>query len=191
MKKTLLLLAAFLMLGTAVKAQDWSNWSYGVKGGFNFSNVTGDWDGKMKFSFHAGAFAEYRFNDFWGIQPELIYSRQGTYDKNDGAKQWYRMNYLNIPILAKIYVLEDLSVDLGPQVGILLNSKYKMKQGGTTHKTDISDMKGADISFAMGLTYQLFYNWDISFRYNLGLSDVKKNIDGKNSVIQLSAGYRF
>ena len=191
MKKSLLLLAAFLMLGTAAKAQQWEGWSYGLKGGLNFANVTGDDNGKMKFSFNLGAFAEYRINDFIGIQPELVYSRQGAYEKNSGVKSWARMNYLNIPILAKLYVLENLSVDLGPQVGILLNSKAKWKEGGESGKRDIPDMKGADISFAMGLSYRIDYNWDVNFRYNLGLTDINKNGDGKNGVIQLGVGYRF
>ena len=191
MKKTLLVLAACLVLGTAAKAQNWEDWSYGVKGGLNFSNITGDDNGKMKFSFNLGAFAEYRFNDFFGIQPEVVYSRQGAYEKEGGAKAWYRMNYINVPILAKLYVLENLSVDLGPQFGILLNSKAKLKEGGSSEKHDMVDMKGADVSFAMGLTYRVNYNWDVNFRYNLGLTDVNKNGDGKNGVIQLGVGYRF
>jgi Opacity protein and related surface antigens len=191
MKRTLFVLAVCLVMGTAAKAQNWADWSYGVKGGLNFASVTGDDNGKMKFSFNLGAFAEYRFNDFFGIQPELMYSRQGAYDKVAGVKQWERLNYINIPILAKLYVLDNLSVDIGPQIGILLHSKSKWKSGGSSGKNDIDGLKGADVSFAMGLTYRVDRNWDVNVRYNLGLTDVQKKRDGKNSVVQLGVGYRF
>jgi len=191
MKKTLLILAACLMLGTAANAQ---NWTYGVKGGMNLAAITDDVDdagGKMKFSFHLGAFAEYRFSDLFGIQPEFVYSRQGSYNKEGGLKEWMRFNYINIPVLAKLYIAEGFSVNLGPQFGILLNSKYKEKDGGSTQKINIPGSKGLDVSFAMGLSYQLDYNWSINVRYNLGLTDVNKHFDGKNSVIQIGVGYRF
>ena len=56
------------------------------------------------------------FNDYLAIQPELVYSRQGARDKVNGDKLKLRANYLNIPVLAKLYVLDELSVDLGPEV---------------------------------------------------------------------------
>lgn len=201
MKKTLLLIAVCLLVVPAAKAQNWDNWTYGVKGGVNLTNLTDDWNGKSKFSFHAGAFAEYRINSIVGIQSEFTYSRQGLYDKGNvtiagenilkDVKVWARFNYFNIPVLAKLYVLDNLSVNLGPQFGILLNSKMKVKQGGTKITETISGSKGLDLSFAMGLSYNFGYRWMLDARYNLGLTDVNKHSDGKNSVFQLGLGYRF
>ena len=187
MMKKMILLVALAAMSTGVFAQ---NFDYGIKGGLNFSNITdSDWD--MKAGFHLGAFAEFKISDYFGIQPEFVYSRQGAFVKEDGWKYWARFNYINIPVLAKIYIAERLSVNVGPQFGLLLNSKMKAKNGGDSGKTDIDGTKSFDVSFGMGLSYNLDYNWFIDARYNLGLTDMSKNGDGKNSVIQVGVGYRF
>ena len=105
-----------------------------------------------------------------------------------------RANYLNIPVLAKLYVLDELSVDLGPEFGFALNAKAKYKDGDTTVKHKMNDINTLAVNFAIGLSY----NWDdfmFSARYNLGLSNAfdKDKYDGnnKNRVFQLSVGYRF
>ena len=86
------------------------------------------------------------------------------------------MNYLNIPVLAKFYVWEGVSVDLGPQLGFALNGKNKTKSGGTEVKTDIDHLNTVDLSFAMGLSYD----------FNMGFGG-----NNQNRVFQLSAGWKF
>jgi len=202
MKKVFLALAAVVLSTGAFAQGAFDQMEWGVKAGLNLANVT-KWDGSMKPSIYLGAFAEFRINDYLGIQPEVLYSRQGSYDKIDGTKFWMRMNYLNIPILAKIYLLDELSLDLGPQFGILLNAKMRYKDDDGSGTRDVDDLKNFDVSFPIGLSYRIG-NFDISARYVLGLTkvgvptignlpffgnkDVKK---AKNSVIQIGAGYRF
>lgn len=190
MKKLFVLVAAlFMFFGTQAQ----SDITVGPKVGFNVSNISNS-DANSKFSFHLGGFAEFKMNDFFAIQPELLYSRQGASDKIEGVKYKLRVNYLNIPVLAKLYVLDELSVDLGPEFAFALNAKEKAKAGGTTTKNTIDDVNTFVVNFAIGLSY----NWeDIMFsaRYNLGLSNVfDKDYAGgnnKNHVFQLSVGYRF
>lgn len=150
---------------------------------------------KSKFSFHLGAFAEFKFNDLFGLQTELIYSRQGDRGKHKDVKTWARVNYLNIPVLAKFYVWEGISVDLGPQLGFALNGKNKTKSGGTEVKTDIDHLNTVDLSFAMGLSYDFNMGLVVSARYNLGLTNViekdKFGGNNQNRVFQLSAGWKF
>ena len=99
-----------------------------------------------------------------------------------------------IKLLAKLYVLDELSVDLGPEFGFALNAKAKYKDDGTTVKHKMNDINTLAVNFAIGLSY----NWDdfmFSARYNLGLSNAfdKDNYNGnnKNRVFQLSVGYRL
>lgn len=192
MRKLFLLIALSSMVFVA-KAQ---NITVGPKVGLNVTNIS-NFEVKNKVSFHLGAFAEWRVNDFFGLQPELIYSRQGARDKytlnGEKIKSTLRVNYLNIPVLAKLYVWDELSVDLGPQLGIALNAKDKVKYDGTRKKKN-KDANTIELSWAIGVSY----NWDnfmFSTRYNLGLSNVmdKDKYDGnnKNHVFQLSVGYRF
>ena len=147
---------------------------------------------KNKMSIHVGAFAEFGICDFVSISPELIYSRQGAREKEDGVKYFGRVNYLNIPVLAKLYVLEGLSVDLGPQFGFALNAKSKAKHNGNTVKHKITDVNTFDLSFPIGLSYNMD-NFVFSARYNIGLTNMwdKDKVDEnlKNHVFQLSVGY--
>ncbi len=190
MKKTFLALAALLIV-SGVSAQS-SAFEWGVKGGLNISGITHN-DLNMKPSFYVGAFAEFNINDFLGIQPEVLYSRQGDKYSSDGATLYNRFNYLNIPVLAKIYLLDALSLDLGPQFGFLLNAQQKVKDDDHKVKSDIDGAKNFDVSWAMGVSYRFLGNFDASVRYNLGLTKLADSPGDKpkNSVIQIGIGYRF
>lgn len=124
MKKLVLALIAGIALWGTAQAQ--TEFRFGPKVGLNVTNLTHS-DGDNKVSINVGAFAEMRINDLLGIQGELLYSRQGWRDKvdidGDNVNVKYRVNYLNIPVMARLYVMEHLSVDLGPQLGIALNAK--------------------------------------------------------------------
>lgn len=183
--KKVILLAVVLTLSTGAFAQRY--WDFGVKAGANISGITKDDAAGTKAGLYVGAFAEYRLNEFFGIQPELVYSRQGASIDSDTVEK-IRLNYLNLPILAKIYVLDALSVDLGPQFGLLLNAKTVMADA---NDIDIESADDLDVSFAMGLSYRVTPRIDISARYNLGLTKIDGPADSKNSVIQFGAGYRF
>lgn len=190
MKKIILAVAA-VALAVSVNAQ---NFTWGVKGGLNLANVSNT-DANIKPSIYLGAFGEYKFNDFIGLSPELVYSRQGAADSHDGNKYKDRLNYINIPVLAKLYLVDNLSLDLGPQFGFMLNANAWSKIGGTKTKTDIGDAyKAFDLSFGIGVTYDLGKIL-LQARYNLGLTDINDtnltNDKFKNNVIQLGVGYRF
>jgi len=193
MKKFILLALALCMVCIAKAQFGEGNFAYGVKGGWNVTNLSNA-DAKNKMSIHLGAFAEWRLNDYFGIQPEFVYSRQGYRDKFDlngeKVKIKCRVNYLNIPVLAKLYVLEGLSVDLGPQLGFALNARQKIKMDGHTSKHKIKSFNTCDFSFAIGTSYQMD-DFILSARYNLGLTNVfdKWEDNNKNHVFQLSVGY--
>lgn len=211
MKKLILLVAcAIFAVGASAQVQ------FGAKAGLNLASQTNadvDSNGnlkssKMKPSFYLGGFAEYTISDFVGVQGELIYSRQGGFTKETEAvfgttKTWTRLDYLNIPILAKIYVLENLSIDLGPQFGFLVSAKGKWETTGADDPDDNGsetvDIKkitnGFDMSFGMGVSYKITPNIEVGARYNLGLTDTVKDNPTKdkekNNVIQVGVGYRF
>lgn len=197
MKKLLLsVIAGIALLGSA-KAQ--SDFTFGPKVGLNVTNITHS-DGDNKAGINAGIFGEARFNDWFGMQAEILYSRQGwrdkvTVDGDDDVKAKYRVNYLNVPILARFYVWDGLSVDVGPQLGIALNAKEKYKHSGNSVKEKMHDLNTVEFSFAMGLSYEFNVGLVLSARYNLGLSNVfDKSTFGssnKNHVFQLALAYKL
>lgn len=191
MKRVILFAVAVLMVCAAKAQFSAGDFIYGGKVGLNVTNIS-NMEAKAKASIHIGAFAEWKMNDFIGISPELVYSRQGAAQKEDGVKVKLRVNYLNIPILAKLYVLENLSVDLGPQFGFALNGKQVAKKDGTTLKNKEENLNTFDVSFPVGLSY-IYDNFIISARYNIGLTNVEDKdyfgVNTKNGVFQFSVGY--
>lgn len=197
MKKLFLAILAIAFITTA-KAQ--SDFSFGPKAGLNITGV-GSFDANAKASIHLGAFAEYKFCDRMSFQTELLYSRQGfskkvdMLDNSSDVKVRYRVNYLNIPMLTKFYVLDNLSVDFGPQLGFAMNAKGRYKSNGTIVKEKIQDLNTVDLSLAMGASYELDMGLILSARYNQGLTNVfDKDAIGdanKNHVFQLSVGWRI
>lgn len=55
---------------------------------------------------------------------------------------------------------------------------------------DIEDVE-TDIGAGLGLGYTTPMNLFFQARYNFGFSEILENLDAKNSVMQLSVGYRF
>ena len=190
MKKILLAAVAFVACSVATVSAQSVEW--GIKAGLNLSNVTHVDDAKMKPSVNAGVFANFMvIDDILNIQPEVLYSRQGWKLKEGDVDVYGRLNYINIPVLAKLNIIDNLTLDLGPQFGFLLDAKTKAKADGETVKVDIDGAKNFDVSFAMGASYRIIPALDVYARYNLGLTKVF-DTDGdkiKNSVIQIGVGF--
>ena len=94
--------------------------------------------------------------------------------------------------MAKYYATEALSIEVGPQVGFLVNAE--LEELGETYDIE-EDTNGVDFSLNFGLGYKLASGINFSARYNLGLSNVfdfeDQDLDVKNSVFQFSIGYFF
>ena len=146
---------------------------------------------KSKTSFHLGVVAEISISDKFSVQPELLYSAQGA--KQDGGDGELKLDYINIPVMAKFYVAEGFSLEAGPQVGFLMSAKSE--EGGES--VDVKDLfKGIDFGIDFGLGYKMESGLNFGARYNLGLSnlwDVPSdfNVKNQNSVMQLYVGYFF
>ncbi|MDY4043058.1 MAG: porin family protein [Marinifilaceae bacterium] len=205
MKRVLLVFMAMLVLGS-LNAQEGNKapvkkngleFGFGPKVGFNWTSISTY--NKNKCDFSAGVFADVRFNRYIGAQIEALYSRQGTRHKENGTKWYFKYDYVNIPILAKVYIFKRFSFDLGPQFGFLINDKVKWKttplKGTDERYSDI--MKNFDFSLALGFSYDFKFGLVASARYNIGLTQVmeKHNIlvDGSNynRVFQFSLGWKF
>jgi len=196
MKKLFLTAIAVVAL-TTVNAQDIA---FGVKAGINFANINvSDSDENLDgiTSFHFGGTVEFSISETFSIQPELLYSAQGAsseveLDEGFGkAKLKLNLDYLNLPIMAKYYVAEGLSLEAGPQIGFLV----KAEAGVEDVSVDIKDdFKSIDFGFNFGAGYKLESGLNFAARYNLGLTDISDDNDdsdskSKNGVFQLSVGY--
>ena len=180
MKKTLLLSALFLALSATTQAQ---LVKFGIKGGLNYSNLTGSTAKTDAItSYHVGALAEINLSEKFSIQPELLYSTQGATYKTILGDIDNELGYLSIPVMAKIYLNKVISLELGPQASFLLSEKDEF---------DIHNQNTFDFAAAGGLGFKITESIFVQARYVLGLTEVSKDANTKNSVVQVSAGLLF
>ncbi len=171
---------------------------FGAKGGVNFSTFSGDGfsdfegDAKARTAYHLGLLAEVPVSDRFSIQPEVLYSAQG-YDITDieGMDDLeYRLDYVTVPLLAKVYLVDGFSLEAGPQAGFLVNSE--ISNGDSDFDLDDENFKKVDLSLGLGAAIKLS-NFFIYGRYNAGMTEISDNDgdDAKNSVIQAGVGFLF
>ena len=99
-----------------------------------------------------------------------------------------------MPILANVYVTKGLAVKLRLyNQGFKVNAKYDTKTtvlGATVKTSSEPDVKSVDFSIPVGISYE-YANFQLDARYNWGLTKIAKHGDDKNSVFQITLGYKF
>lgn len=193
MKKLLLFSALLLtVFANAQSSKREEGIKIGLKGGLNVANMYGDIkDNTFRTSLHIGALAEVIVNDNFSVQPELLFSGQGYSDEGMGGYSRYKFNYLNLPVMAKYYVANNLSIEAGPQVGYLLSKKHKTDETNE----NVDDLNPVDFSVCFGAGYELKTGVFFQLRYNLGVTNVNKAensaVEFSNGVFQASIGILF
>ena len=187
MKKLHSLLVLVSLSVAATNAQDIQ---IGAKAGLNLGTLTDYSDAGSRVSLHLGGMAEIPIKEKFSIQPELLYSAQGVTDKDDDDEV-VKLSYLTIPVMAKYYVYETLSIEAGPQFGFLLSAEAE-DDGETFDLKD--DTKSLDFGIAIGAGYKLENGVNFGIRYYMGsnINDIDEDPDKhKNRVFQISVGYFF
>ncbi|MFV5689106.1 porin family protein [Flavobacterium sp. ZT3R25] len=187
MKKTILVAALLLAISNNMQAQ---LVKFGIKAGVNYANQTGtnvtvnsgNYNKDAITSYHAGLVAEIKLLDSFSIQPELLYSTQGATYKYAATEFKNELGYLSIPVLAKINLNKVVSLELGPQASFLLSERNDF---------DVEDANTFDFAVVGGLGFNITNHFFLQARYGLGLTDASKDAEVKNSVVQVSAGFKF
>lgn len=202
MKKLFLATIVGLFSATAIYAQaDDMTTQFGVKGGVNLSTLRGDdvKDLDSRTSFNLGLFMEVPLSERFSFQPEVLYSGQG-FSISDNAD--YKLDYIQVPLMAKVYLVKGLYAEAGPQFAFKVKEKVEFDdgytEGSTTIDPDNSGIKDFDTNLALGAGYKFDNGFSLSARYNMGLTSVFKDDapfvagkDVKNSVWQFGVGFSF
>lgn len=158
-----------------------------------------------KITFHFGIVSEFMLSNKFSIQSELLYSGQESDYENSSAVGSYKFDYLHLPILTKYYFTKGLSIEAGPQLGLLLSAKHEFNLRGSTAEEPIEEeglkdrLEEIDFAVSFGIGYKLDSGFNFGARYNLGLTKFQDSSAGfgsdkfeyKSSVIQGYIGYFF
>jgi len=151
---------------------------FGIKAGANFSTLTDATGLKNKTGFHGGLFLGLKFNDKIALQPELLYSQQGA--EFDMGK--IDLNYINVPVVVKYYLVQGLNIQMGPQFGFVVDDNIS---------NAIFEAEDFDVSGVIGAGYDFPFDIRLDARYNFGFTDVVKDTGSKNGVFSIALGYSF
>ena len=197
--KKLFMIAAMMVAALSVSAQEAGQMFIKPMVGGTVTTFVGDVDDtKAKIGLVGGAEFGYNINETFGITAGLLYTMQGS--KIKYADDPVNLDYINVPVLANVYVAPGLALKAGPQIGFMTRAKW-----------DDFDFKKAcntiDFSIPVGVSYEIS-DFVIDFRYNIGITNILKkgetfifdddelevgveDIKTRNSVVMLTVGYKI
>ena len=196
--KKILVVAALMLSSVSTFAQHAvGSFNLQPKVGVSIANLTELKDTDPRVGVVAGVEGEYQASDIISVSAGVLYSMQGSkYEKELGklkSKSTNKLDYINVPIMANVYVTKGLAVKLGVQPGFNVSSSNKQEVNtfaGSGSSTFDVKAKSVDFSIPVGLSYE-YNNFQLDARYNWGLTKAFENGKAKNSVFQITLGYKF
>ncbi len=198
--KKIFLLICLVLIGFESISQ--AKVSVGLKAGVNFSNLdispAPSTSFTYKTNFHFGAFAQVKISKF-GIQPEVIVSKQGATTTFFGNEASIYIDYVNVPVVFKWYPGGGFNFQIGPQFSFLSEAKKDflvVSNGNVVSKTKVDmNLKSNDLGFVFGLGWESPVGLTFEGRYILGTTNINNAQNTseqiKNQVIQFSLGYKL
>lgn len=201
MKK--LFLGAAIAMSSLTFAQQ-----FGIKAGMNVSSLSteeGLDDQKSKIGFNAGVFMNAPLAENFSIQPELLYSQYGDKANATVAGNEYsysrKLDYVTLPVMFQYNATPSFYLEAGPEFGLLVSAKNKVKNetsGQTVTESDNykDDLNGFNFGLGLGAGYYFTPNIGLTARYVAGFTDIYKSEDNsgdavKNNVFQVGLAYKF
>jgi hypothetical protein len=194
MKPPLLLLAVLLFTGTAVYAQ---GIHLGIKAGANMNKIDGEsFKDRFTYGYNAGAYLQVPLGKKLSIQPEVLFNQLST-DTSNRFSELYKLsgdkisrinlNYLSIPVLLNYKLSNFISLQAGPQFGILMSQDKNLLEEGK------EAFKKGDFGLVGGVQLNIV-GVKVFGRYQVGLNNIN-DIDNKDKwksqSIQLGVGFNL
>lgn len=151
-----------------------------------------------------GAVANFRINDMFSIQPELLYVQKGFKIGEDDMYVKGRSEYFEVPVLAKVSLGTARFhgfVTGGPTIGYWAGGEHIMKIGDSeareSYEFEDSDNRlEVGASFGIGAAYRMDQGeLNLDVRYSLGFTSLYETENGeattKNRMLGVSLAYLF
>lgn len=227
MRRLFLLFLFVLTLFGAQAQPKWGTWSVVPHVGVSFTNLTNDVIGvadnrishsQTRIGFSGGADVYYQLSDKLALSGGVAYTQAGCNFKDVPAdlnakngtvfhNAYFNLGYVDVPLLAHIYISKDLALSIGCQPSFLTKatSHTEMQdyetdgKGGIKYDKNLvsegnakSLFKKTAFAIPVGISYE-YENVMLTARYNFGLSNVYGHDlgDSKNRIITVSVGYKF
>lgn len=203
MKKTLVL-ASMLFAGVCAFAQgEIKKLSFQPKIGVSVASLTNMEGSDPKAGIVAGAEFEYRATKEFAPSIGVLYSQKGCDGAVDGVDPDVKLNYIDVPVLANIYVNKWFALKIGVQPGFCINNNVDDGMpGGTPDAPDDAEgeetarpevtLNKFNVSVPVGFSCE-YKGVMLDVRYNIGVTKVFDNIrdDIRNSVFQITLGCKI
>jgi len=194
-----------VVLAAVVSTVSLAQIGYGVKAGLNLSKLKSEYSDNNfsvsstsdnRVSFHVGGFLVKTFSEKLALQPEFVISSEGGMEEDGDDKSVAKYTFINIPVLVRYTIIENLNVYGGPQIGFNISAKYKTEIDGDTEEGDIDDVSTLGLGLGLGVGYYVTEQIEIGFRYNFGLTNWYNGDESDNNsvninTIQLGLAYKI
>lgn len=186
------LVAGLTFTATAQDSNDDNKVRFGLKGGFNISNVYdvegGDYEADAKLGLVAGVFLAIPMGQSFGFQPELLFSQKGFRGTGVALGTNYDFSrttsYFDIPLLLVFKPGPKVSILAGPQISYLLSQTDRVKSGDFTavHEQTFNNdnPRKNTVGFTGGLDFHMS---SVVLGTRLGWDFTKNNGDGSQSAL--------
>ena len=190
----------------SVSAQNQNNSRFGIKGGFNVSNMLAEnaESSTIKIGINGGIFLRVAVTELFSFQPELIYTMKGgklEYNNFVNGTAKISLNYMEVPLLAILNITKNINIQGGIYLASLSNVRIKNKgdTGSYNFEEELNknDFKSFDYGLACGIGGD-FDKLSVGIRYDYGIRSIgdKKTFggqtylfpDARNSAFQIYVG---
>lgn len=164
----------------ARESQEIKSTKYGIRTGFNISNL--DFEPAPLFTnahrngFFFGGFVEFMLSNSVFLNTEIQWSAEGGKDED------LRANYINLPVQLRFALSNKLTIGAGPQISLK-----------TWQDTD--GFETFTFSGVGGLEYEIFTDYFIDLRAVYGFSDILDHsvapLEATQFMIQLGIGIKI
>jgi hypothetical protein len=195
MKTKLVTLALAVLIFSTAHSQ---SFHLGVKAGANINKLSGQpFSDQFSYGYHLGGYSVIGLGSKWALQPEVLFN-QSSADTSSEFSDIYtslslkgvskiKLSYLSIPILLNYNASKMITLQAGPQFGILLDQNVSLVQNGK------DAFKKGNFALVGGLQVNLA-SFKVYGRYAVGLTNLN-DIDNKDKWtgqgFQIGVGFTF